>query len=372
MVNLRLVSCLVVGVLAGCDGEASPIDSGGLDPVPFDPPVTVNCNPSLPAGQQGCPNGEKCAWVVVQQTPQRIGKLACVASGTVAAGGTCAFGPPGEATGFDNCEAGLVCAGQVCRDVCSLDGAAAGACAENFSCARYSSLFSNGSDAPLFGACSRGCDPLTQLLIGSTTETCGTGNGCYVLTTSSTTIAVCAGAGMGTHGQAITGQAFANSCAPGHTPRATGPGATTSECSALCRPNDVYQGHNEADEGGQAPFTCESRGASPPDSATAGESCRYWFGNENFAQLTPFSNTLGFCWKHAIYQYDTNGDSQPDAPFPRCITLTTGDVVPPLANPPHNDAVYFWCAAQATSFTGLAPRRSLADPPPAALADRLE
>src|SRR5262245_32015513 len=109
----------MVATAAGCSGDASPIDSGGLDPVTFDPPPTTVCNPALPGGQQGCPNGEKCTWVVVQDTPERIGKLDCVPNGTVDAGGSCTFGQPGEQSGFDNCVAGLVCAGGACRDICS-------------------------------------------------------------------------------------------------------------------------------------------------------------------------------------------------------------------------------------------------------------
>jgi hypothetical protein len=108
---------------------------------------------------------------------------------------------------------------------------------------------------------------------------------------------------------------------------------------------DVYMGVNEADEGGVAPYTCQAAGAAAPDDPTNGESCRYWWAREPFEGLSQFSNTLGWCFKHAAFQYDTNGDQTPDAPFPRCITLTTGDIVPPIGNPPHNDAQYFWCAA---------------------------
>jgi hypothetical protein len=36
---------------------------------------------------------------------------------------------------------------------------------------------------------------------------------------------------------------------------------------------------------------------------------------------------------------------QDDRAFPRCTTLTTGDVEPPIGTPPHNDAQYFWCVA---------------------------
>lgn len=75
----------------------------------------------------------------------------------------------------------------------------------------------------------------------------------------------------------------------------------------------------------------------------AGESCRYFWAVEPFDPLTRFSNTLGFCFKHATALYDSNGDMTLDAPFPRCTTLTSGDVLPPIANPPESDALFFWC-----------------------------
>ena len=96
-----------------------------------------------------------------------------------------------------------------------------------------------------------------------------------------------------------------------------------------------------------------SWGANPPNDGTAGEGCRFWWAREPFANLSDFSNTVGWCFKHAVFQYDSNGDTVDDAPFPRCTALTTGDVVPPIGNPPHNDAAYFWCVqASATATLG--------------------
>jgi hypothetical protein len=61
-----------------------------------------------------------------------------------------------------------------------------------------------------------------------------------------------------------------------------------------------------------------------------------------------------------------------DAPFPRCIALTTGDVVLPIGNPPHNDAQYFWCVQLTLMLNklGVAPPAPAAAPSPPAL-DRL-
>ena len=62
--------------------------------------------------------------------------------------------------------------------------------------------------------------------------------------------------------------------------------------------------------------------------------------------MTPgaYSNTVGWCFKHAAFQYDTNGDQTPDAPWPRCVNLTTGDMVLPIGD--GNDALFFWCVAE--------------------------
>jgi hypothetical protein len=112
----------------------------------------------------------------------------------------------------------------------------------------------------------------------------------------------------------------------------------------------VYQGVNVASEGGVSPYTCASKGAALPGDALAGESCRYWWSRESFDGLTAYSNTVGWCFKHAAFQYDTDGDNLNDAPFPRCTVVTTGDVLPPIGNPMHNDAQYFWCVPLPTSF----------------------
>ena len=348
--------------MCSCTGgaDAPTADAPTADATTTDAPPQGPCDPLAAPGAQGCNAGQKCTWVIIQDAPETVGMVGCVADGTVASGGACTVGPAGQTTGFDDCTAGNICIAGTCTDVCGFDGSAAAACATGYDCTRYSGLFANGDDDPIAGACKAACDPLTQMVTGG--GACPNGEGCYLLTSATTTVAVCAGAGNITHGQPIVGAPFANSCAPGHQARRPGPMSNTWECGALCDPSDVTATTNMADEGGAAPYTCESKGASPPDSATAGESCRYYWAREPFDTLSPYSNTVGFCWKHAIYQYDSNGDMTPDAPFPRCITLTTGDIVPPIGNPPHNDAEYFWCVALPMMLTGAPAPASVAAP----------
>jgi hypothetical protein len=309
------------------------------------------CDPLAAPGAQGCAGGEKCTWINVAETPSPLGMVGCVPSGAVPFEGACTQGPVGETTGYDDCAAGLICINAACKDVCGFDGSPAAACAAGYQCTRYSGVFSNGADDPVAGACNESCNPVTQ--ITGSGDPCPVGEGCYLLSSTTDTVAVCAGAGTLGHGMTISGPAFANSCLPGHMPRTKQQGMSTSECGALCAPADVYQGTNESSEGGVTPYTCVAAGAAPPSDVTDGESCHYWWTREPTDNLTPFSNTVGWCFKHAAWQYDSNGDSMPDAPYPRCITLTTGDVVPPLNG--SSDALYFGCVAMPASLPAPLP-----------------
>lgn len=316
------------------------------------PTAPVACDPLAPAGNQGCTGGQKCTWVTTQDDPAE-GTVACVPDGLVATGGACAFGAPGPITGYDECVAGDVCISGTCKHACDLETAQG--CDAGQRCAPYAGVFFDDAGAPTYGACESSCDPVTQQLSGG--GMCPAGQGCYLLTSSETTVAICAPAGTLTHGQQIVGTAFANSCAPGHQARRRA-GTTLFECGALCQIAEVTSSLNLASEGGVAPYTCASRGAAAPDNATDGESCRYWWAREPFEDRSPYSNTVGWCFEHAAQTYDTNGDMTPDAPFPRCPTVTHGDVIPPIGAPPHDDAQYFWCAPLVTMFTrgGTHPR----------------
>lgn len=371
MKKLALGTLLLSGLLAACGGGDDDVpvvidatvngDGGGGNDgsTPIDAPVTPPaCNPLGAPGNQGCDPGQKCTWISVQTDPEDLGKLGCVADGTVALGGACTSGPTGETTGFDNCQSGLICVAGACADVCGFDGSAAAMCAAGFNCTRYDGLYANGDDDPVAGACNPGCNPVTQTR-STDNMPCGTGMGCYLLTSQTETVAVCAGDGDIGHNVDITGTAFANSCVPGAQPRRKDGVSMTVQCGGLCNPVDVTSTTNMTAEGGAeiagnatAKDNCQtSWGANPPADGTAGESCRFWWAREPFDGLSPYSNTVGWCFKHAVFQYDSNGDMTVDAPFPRCITATTGDVIPPIGNPPHNDAQFFWCVALPATAT---------------------
>jgi len=313
--------------------------------------LTTSCNPTAPPGMQGCLTGQKCTWINVTDVPAPCGKLGCVPDGRVDLAGACTRGPSGETTGFDDCRAGLICIENVCRDICGFDGSASAACESGYNCTRYADTFANGDDFPLTGACIAGCDPLTQMKSSSNPpEGCGEGMGCYLVTGQTETTAVCASTGALMHDQDIVGTAYANSCVPGAQPRRKDALTQDLECGGLCRMVDVRMGVNEASEGGEVTSSttdidsCQATwGAPSPSDALEGESCRYWRGREPFDALSPYSNTVGWCFEHATYLYDSDRDMTPDRLFPRCTALTTGDIEPPIDNPPHNDALYFWC-----------------------------
>jgi hypothetical protein len=363
---------LVFVIAAACGGgDKSPADApsqpadatadGTPDAVPDALPLV--CDPLAAPGMQGCATGNKCTWIQIEDTPDLIGKLGCVPDGTVALGGACTQGAVGETTGYDNCAAGGICNSSVCKDVCGFDPMVTGSsCSQGEACTRYAGLGYNGEEDAVIGVCNLTCDPVTQTrIVNNVTTSCGTGNGCYLLANAVDTIAVCAGAGAVGHNQTITGTTFANSCLPGHMPRRIAPGLTTMECGSLCKPADVYSGMNESYEGGNStvtnyanlPATCESAGGATvaPGVPVTGETCQYYWMREPSQKLTPFSNTVGWCFNYPSFPYAPDPQNPATtAPYPRCPTLTTGDVVLPIGD--GNDALYFGCIAKPMSLQG--------------------
>jgi hypothetical protein len=375
------LGAVLAGFLAACGGGGSgddvvqPIDARadsttGTDAGDtIDAPVSLACDPIAPPGMQGCATGEKCTWIRVQSTPTIIGALGCVADGAVALGGTCTRGADGQTTGFDNCAAGNICIGPatggICQDICGFDSSANAACAAGQACTRYQNTFANGTEPQIAGACNPKCNPTTQLR-DDNNQACPMGQGCYTLTSATETTAVCARAGTFGHNDRIVYPmghpqagmdipfdfAAANACLPYHMPRRPAPGATNAECGALCVPNDVSQNLNVGDEGGVGNHTCADLNAPPPETTVGGESCRYYWARERFSQttLSPFSNTLGFCWDHTQLWYDSNDDMTGDMKTPRCTTLAVGsDTLPPTGL---IDPLQFWCIKMPTMLTG--------------------
>lgn len=159
----------------------------------MDPGTNRTCNP---VAQTGCDPCEKCALVRDAQNPAEWHAY-CRPDGSVPRGGDCTAD---EATGLDDCEGGLTCAGGVCAEICT---AAPDSCPASEECNAISGVV----DLPDIGYCKSPCDPL------ATPHDCPDGDACYLLITQGTTM--CAPiSGEGAQGDACE---YLNVCAAGYS-----------------------------------------------------------------------------------------------------------------------------------------------------------
>ena len=273
--------------------------------------------------QEGCPSGKRCGWI---SDSASHGAPGCVPIGDVAALQTCGRGVPGVSTGYDDCQAGLVCVNSECRAACR-----AGTCGPGFACQGYSGLDDGSGN---LGVCEPTCDPVTQTRSFDEAAACGSPNpatptrGCYGVpgTASQPTQFTCAPAVNATKTHRVaaadaTGTVFLNSCAPGYAPLLVRSSTDlTPVCIAFCAPHESYSGSTELIQG-VPPHTCPARGATAPT-----EECRYlWFLEDRAAPLSPYSNTVGFCLDPTFYP-----------PAPSCATLPNTDTDTPPNGFPEN------------------------------------
>ncbi|MCE9573346.1 MAG: hypothetical protein K8W52_09330 [Deltaproteobacteria bacterium] len=295
--------------------------------------------------QTGCDPGEKCTWIrVAASTTQQLGQLGCVPDGTVALDGACMYGAAGTATGYDNCQKGLVClanstvdsAAGSCRTICDLAAVApaAGACPTNYGCGAYINLFANGSDTAVAGVCDPTCDPLTQIRDTDQKAACGStdpanpNRGCYGYPSSDATPTEfrCSGAGDLTFGAGHllpVADAYLNACAPGFIPLFY---ASTTDhnnvvCTGFCAPGDTNS-TAKANAGGKvgSGHTCQDGGAD------AAVECRYlWAYEDATTPLTKYSHGVGVCFDYSKFTYDDDQNAAtPNVPNPSCTELATG------------------------------------------------
>jgi len=301
-------AALFVGVastgLMACGGDDDGGDITFADSGPgSDAGTGLACNPVT---QQGCADGEKCSWLVVQEDPF-LGRTDCVPDGTVAVGEACTEGTPGETTGFDDCAAGSLCIAATCKTICSIEP---DSCAEGFACSLYTQTFSDDTNDNL-GVCDTLCNPIAQDCALDT-------QGCYLSLFSGK--ATCANIAMGAEElrQSDTclndGSAcFLNGCAEGFGAFLYAGDMMPRDCTAFCAPVDTYLDDPMGNGSGTligSPLgdadLGECRGARVDN--TTGLQCRFfqnYFQDMNGNVLDYIPVEYGFCTPRTA---DTFGD----------------------------------------------------------------
>lgn len=356
-------------MVAACGGGSSKPDGrvivGDVDA----PPSGDECNIKT---NTGCDAGERCGWVRLQSTETLAkGKAACVPVGNVAEEGQCTWGATGETTGFDNCAAGLYCLADAnvsgsmgrCKKLC--DTAVADSCGEFGNCINYiDQLELVGQDTAVAGLCNPTCNPLTQKLDTNGADRCGDGTvapadpilGCYGFASDDANPSKfsCAGAGTREIDSVFPGdETFLNICKPGAIALyLDGPGSMNVRCQAFCDPVNTNSSA-ATNAGGMSPYSCGDLGH-----AGAFE-CRYlWFFEGANTPVTANSDAYGLCWNYSVFQYDTNNDGMPDAPWPSCTTMTALGADGMGTGP---DAAVGWGCMDTASFpakSAVAPARA--------------
>ena len=328
-----------------------------------------------PLKQTGCATGEKCTWLLDALMPQYVGHVGCAPNGTANVDEECTYGAPGT-SGYDNCKAGTVCGNyrggtDVCKALCDQAGGMP-ECDATHVCVVYSSLFSTGDTTPpAAGVCDKACDPFNDNdfdgagPLTKTGTTCGSNQGCYGYPSYGTApktgwsctrdinIAEAQPTGLRHRVQctednkcAAPGpKIFTNSCNQGYLPllRESSTVSTTI-CVAMCKPVSCYDGSNGhcgtndinrlgKDDGrcnGQDRIgTFDLTGGVPQGEHPNGEQCEFLWRREIDSMTGDYlpsetKDTVGFCFDHHQYQYDSNMDNMADTNLPPCAALVQG------------------------------------------------
>ena len=347
----KLLIIGIIGVVAACSKSSNPVkivDAAGSN-VPD--AAIAGCNVLLGTG---CNVGERCTWVhSTEPTPDApaLGANSCVPdTGTVATGGACVYGAAGE-TGFDNCMKGNICVHKTCKLICDNNGGTGPACPAMSACVTYDSLFANsGATTTPAGACDPSCNPINDNdFDGSGTRFTKTGSacgsdpvtGCYGnISSSHTTFFTCSTPVTGTetltHRSVIPmAKQFLNACMSGYGIAFAGDatGSMNIDCYAFCTPGDAYMGNTATQlPNGVMPHRCSNNdalgvfGGTPnPTNNSNGEHCMYSWRFEvdttGMLHQSPTSDTVGICWDHTKYMYDSTGSGTANTVVEPCTTV---------------------------------------------------
>jgi hypothetical protein len=370
MMKFALGTTLLFGLLAACGGDDKPTVK-----LP-DGSVEMTCSPT---DQTGCPTGQKCTWLIDAVTATNVvGHTGCAPDGTVAAGGDCEFGAPGE-TGFDNCVKGTVCSDfrqdgmephKVCKSICDRQDGTPG-CGSDQYCFNYASLFSTGDTTPAAGGiCEQACDPMADNdFDGSATASMKTGGkcdadpriGCYgSLSSGSGTVETQFACVRDRHYNLLQPKGlrhrvactvdnmcqdpgpktYTNSCNQGYQPLLReSTMVSTTVCTALCQPDNCFMGAcgtapGDENHVGVFPNRCnftdrvgEEFHQDGNTTHENGEHCHFlWRAEAGSNGFLPskYSDTVGYCVDHTKYLYDKDGDGTAETELPACATLPMG------------------------------------------------
>jgi len=328
--------------------------------------------------QTGCPSGQKCTWIVdatPPQSPQYVGHIGCAPAGTKGDAETCMYGMPGD-TGYDDCQGGFVCSSYkpkadgtwpagFCKQICDHQGGAP-TCDADHVCVRYSGLFTTDSTKPaIAGVCDVACDVFNDndydgsgvdsmkgsagLPIKCPLDTVG----CYGFPSGGTVPVTgwsCTNDINYTKNQPTgfrhrfpcnasggcadsMGNTYTNSCNQGYIPLFYESYAVqTAICTAVCKPLNCYNGmcgNQDINRPGAAGHACTDQDRMGFAAFQPTDHCRFEWSLEvdrmtgTFLR-SPTSDTVGFCFDHAAFVYDSNNDGQftvDDKPLPNCSEL---------------------------------------------------
>ncbi len=317
MKKLAFGALLLIGLLAtGCGGgdDGPQLIDGGGDTIDAD-------NACNPVEQTGCATGEKCTWINVAAD---LGKLGCVADGSVATGGTCTTGADGELTGFDDCVKGNICIRDECEEICTVTPDSCDPATST--CSSYNGLFTGTAQAT--GACDFTCNPGDKTRKMDDAPECGSVNpaapnkGCYGFF-DQIPYSCTPNISEAVHGQPLMPEAL-NGCAPGYQIFQLVEGMTVDQvCVATCVPSESFMG-SIALEDGVSPNDLNTRGVIDPNFV-----CQYmhaWYagGTEQNA-----GDVNGIAFDPGAWNYDLDGmgPGTAEGPFPRPETLRNCDTL---------------------------------------------
>ncbi len=210
-------------------------------------PPSMVCNPVT---QAGCSFGEKCASLVLTESPW-LSQVACVPDGAETAGQPCSDGEAGQLTGYDNCTAGYDCFESQCRAICqrapdSCDGTSQTDGALGEACASLGGHL--GENA---GVCLPMCDPSLETISDGIilNPSCEFGTCSLDISNGISTCSEAPpDAALATQNHApispSNGSEFPRACAPGFSDllRSQNNPNGSPLCARYCTPEDSYLG----------------------------------------------------------------------------------------------------------------------------------